>query len=78
MHFAYAPPWWSIVVIALAVAAGVFLEYRRPLAPLSTVQRAILVALRACTVLAIVLLILRPVVRLPPVSSPSTPPSDGC
>jgi uncharacterized membrane protein len=67
MHFAYFPPWWSILLIALAVAAGVFLEYRRPLAPLSTTQRATLVALRACTLSAIVLFILRPVVRLPPV-----------
>ena len=66
MHFAYFPPWWSILLIALAVAVGVFLEYRRPLAPLSKVRHATLVALRVCTLTAIVVFILRPVVRLPP------------
>ena len=66
MHFAYVPPWWSLLLIALAVAAGAFLEYRRPLAPLSAVQRATLVALRILTLTAIILFILRPVVLLPP------------
>ena len=66
MHFAYLPPWWLILVIALAVAAAVFVAYRRPLSPLSTRQRTILVTLRTATLIAIVLLIFRPIVRLPP------------
>src|SRR4030081_787003 len=69
MHFAYFPPWWLNVIIALAVAAAVFLAYRRPLAPLSTVQCATLVGLPASGLMAIGLLVLRPIVLLPPVGA---------
>jgi uncharacterized membrane protein len=69
MHFAYFPPWWLNVIIALAVAAAVFLAYRRPLAPLSTAQRVTLVVFRASSLMAIVLLVLRPIVLLPPVGA---------
>ena len=65
MHLAYLPPWWSILLVALAVVAAVFLAYRRPPAPLSTAQRAILAALRAAALIAIVVFILRPIVRRP-------------
>jgi uncharacterized membrane protein len=71
MHFAYFPPWWLNIIIALAVAAAVFLAYRRPLAPLSTVQRVTLVVLRASSLMAIVLLVFRPIVLLPPVGARS-------
>jgi uncharacterized membrane protein len=66
MHFAYLPPWWLALVIALAVATAVFVAYRRPLSPLSMWQRVALITLRASTLIAIVLLIFRPIVRLPP------------
>src|SRR5258708_7667865 len=62
MHFAYLPPWW----LALVIATAVFVAYRRPLSPLSMWRRAALITLRASTLIAIVLLIFRPIVRLPP------------
>ena len=67
MHFASLPPWWLTIIIALASAAAVFAAYRRPLAPLSTARRAVLVALRTATLLAILLLLFRPVAVRPPV-----------
>jgi uncharacterized membrane protein len=69
MHFAYPVPWWLGVAIAAAVAALAFLEYRRPLAPLTRLQRVALVACRATTLAAIVLLLCRPIVVLPPASA---------
>ena len=35
MHLAYPLPWWLAVLLAGAIAAAAFLEYRRPLAPLT-------------------------------------------
>src|SRR5438876_843288 len=35
MHFAYPLPWWLSIVLVAAVGALAFLEYRRPLAPLT-------------------------------------------
>jgi uncharacterized membrane protein len=67
MHFASLPPWWLTVVVALAVAAVVFVSYRRPLAPLPQAKRAVLVTLRAATLTAILLLLFRPIALLPPV-----------
>src|SRR5258707_14889867 len=69
MHFAYFPPWWLNVIIALAVAAAVFLASRRPLTPLSTAQRVTLVVFRASSLMAIILLVLRPIALLPPVGA---------
>ncbi len=66
MHFAYLPPWWLTLAIALAVAAAVFVAYRRPLSPIAMWQRAILITLRTVALIAIVLLIFRPIVLLPP------------
>jgi uncharacterized membrane protein len=66
MHFAYPLPWWLAVLLAAAVGAMAFLEYRRPLAPLTSVQRGVLVGLRALTLAALLLLMFRPIVLLPP------------
>src|SRR6266513_1371850 len=65
MHFAYPLPWWLPVLLAAAVGAMALLEYRRPLAPLTSVQRGVLVGLRALTLTAL-LLMSRPIVLLPP------------
>ena len=65
MHFASLPPWWLTVLAALALAAAVFAAYRRPLAPLSTTQRAVLIALRAAVLVALLLVLFRPVALLP-------------
>jgi len=50
MHFAYPLPWWLAVLLAAAVAASAFLEYRRPLAPLTRTQRGVLAGLRVLDV----------------------------
>jgi hypothetical protein len=63
---AYFPPLWLAGLIGLAVAAAVWFEYRRLLVPLTPVQRATLVALRAATLLALVLFLCRPIALRPP------------
>ena len=47
MHFAAPIPWWAAGLAAIAIAAIAFWSYRRPLAPLTGVQRWTLTALRA-------------------------------
>src|SRR5581483_4751211 len=66
MHFAYPLPWWLAIVLAAAVGAAAFLEYRRPLAPLTAWQRAVLVGLRVAVLAALVVFLFRPIVMLPP------------
>ena len=66
MHFAHPLPWPLAVVLATAVAAAAYVEYRRPLSPLTRVQRAVLAGLRAAVLLALVLFLFRPIVFLPP------------
>ncbi len=66
MHFAHPLPLWlGALVVAGALALAVY-EYRRPLAPLTRLQRGALVACRAMVLAAIVLFLFRPVVLLPP------------
>ena len=67
MYFASLPPWWLTVLAVLAVAAVVFFSYRRSLAPLAPARRATLVAMRAATLLMLLLLLFRPVGLAPPV-----------
>jgi uncharacterized membrane protein len=67
MYFASLPPWWLTVVAVLAVAAVIFFSYRRSPVPLSPARRATLVALRAATLLVLLLLLFRPVGLAPPV-----------
>ena len=69
MHFAYPLPWWLAVLLAAAVAAAAFLEYRRPLAPLTRRRRGLLVALRVIVLGALVLFLFRPIAMLPPSGS---------
>src|SRR5881409_1092115 len=69
MHFAYPLPWWLALLLAAAIAAAVFFEYRRPLAPLGRVRRGLLIALRALTLLALVAFLFRPIAMLPPAAS---------
>lgn len=66
MTFAYPLPWWLGVAIGIAVAALAVFEYRRPLAPLTRLQRGVLIACRATALAAIVVLLCRPIVMLPP------------
>jgi uncharacterized membrane protein len=66
VHLAYPLPWWLAAILAAGVAAAAFVEYRRPLAALSTVQRTALVALRVVTLSLLVLFLFRPMLLLPP------------
>jgi len=65
-HFAHALPWWLAIVLAAAVGGAAFLEYRRPLSPLTPVQRGMLVGLRTLALALLVLFLFRPIVMLPP------------
>src|SRR5207342_3051569 len=69
MHFAYPLPWWLAVLLAAAVGAVAYVEYRRPLSPLTAAQRTLLVALRVIALAAIVLFAFRPIAVLPPAGS---------
>jgi uncharacterized membrane protein len=72
VHFAYPLPWWLAAVLAAGVAVAAFVEYRKPLAPLSPAQRTTLVALRVLTLTALVLFLFRPMIVLPPSSIRNT------
>src|SRR5437763_7104463 len=69
MHFTYSLPWWLWLVLLPALGALAFLEYRRPLVPLTAVQRSVLVACRALALAAIVVFLMRPIALLPPASA---------
>jgi len=53
----------------MGLAGMAFLSYRRPLIPLSPVQRGVLVGLRALSLVAVLLFACRPIVLLPPASA---------
>ena len=69
MHFAYPLSWWLATLLAGAVAAAALAEYRRPLRPLTRLQRGVLVALRVLVLAALVLFLFRPIIVLPPSGS---------
>ncbi|HZR23699.1 MAG TPA: glutamine amidotransferase [Vicinamibacterales bacterium] len=69
MHLAYSLPWWLAILLAAGVGAAAFFQYRRPLSPLTSIQRGLLVALRVVTLAALVLFLFRPIAILPPVGS---------
>ena len=66
MHFAHPLPLWLAILIAAAIAAAVFVEYRRTLSPLTRLQRGVLVGLRALLLATLVVFLFRPIVLLPP------------
>jgi hypothetical protein len=57
------------VLLAAAIAAAAFFEYRRPLALLTRTQRGVLAGLRVLALGALVLFLFRPVAMLPPSGS---------
>jgi uncharacterized membrane protein len=57
---------WLAALIGLAVVLAVWAQYRRPLAPLTRLQRSILAALRALALAVLVLFLFRPMALLPP------------
>src|SRR6185436_631152 len=66
MHLAHSLPWWLALLLIAGIGAATFVEYRRPLSPLTRVQRGTLAALRALVLTALVLFLFRPIVLLPP------------
>src|SRR6185436_1841362 len=58
MSFVHPLPFWLALLVAAAVGAAAFAEYRRPLAPLAGCRILVLAAL--------VLFLMRPVVLVPP------------
>ncbi len=66
MQFAYPLPWWLALVLAAAIGGVTFVAYRRPLAPLTRSQRAILIVCRALALTVVVLFLFRPIVLVPP------------
>jgi uncharacterized membrane protein len=66
MHLTYPLPWWLAVVLALAIAGLVLLEYRRPIVPIGIWTRALLASCRAAALAALVLLPFRPFVLVAP------------
>jgi len=66
MHFGLTLHWWVAVALGLTVAAVAFVEYRRPLAPITAARRGLLLGIRACVLAMLVVLAFRPVVLLPP------------
>src|SRR4030088_2672529 len=69
MHFAPPLPWRLAVLLAAAVAASAYVEYRRPLSPLTPAQRGVLAGLRVLALAALVLFVFRPIAVLPPTGS---------
>ena len=69
MHLAYPLPWWLAVILAAAIVAVAYVEYRRPLAPLTPAQRGLLAGLRLLVLVVLVLFFFRPIVVLPPAGS---------
>jgi uncharacterized membrane protein len=74
VHFAYPLPWWLGVLMAAAVGGLTFAAYRRPLVPLTRVQRIVLVSLRALLLTTLVLLMFRPIVLVQPPSTDAVVP----
>jgi uncharacterized membrane protein len=66
IHFAALPSLWLAAIVAAGLGAAAYLTYRRTLMPLSGAQRAVLTLLRAAALLALLLLLWRPVVSMPP------------
>jgi uncharacterized membrane protein len=67
--FAYPLPWWLAVILAAGVGAMAVFAYRRPLAPLTWIQRGVLIGFRAIVLGSVVLFLFRPIMLLPPANA---------
>lgn len=65
-QFAVSYPWWVLLLLAAATAAAAWGFYAGAIVPLSPRRRAVLVGLRALTLLFLVACLLRPVRVVPP------------
>ena len=66
MTFAYPLPWWAIVLVAAAILGLAVTAYLRSSVVLSARERLPLIVLRALTLSAVVVMLMRPVAPLPP------------
>ena len=66
MTFAYPLPWWAIVLVAAAILGLAVAAYLRSSVVLSARERLPLILLRALTLSAVVVMLMRPVAPLPP------------
>ena len=69
MQFAIALPWWTLLLIAAAACVVAWASYTGAIVGLPLRQRALLIALRALTLLLLVACLLRPVRVMPPDST---------
>jgi uncharacterized membrane protein len=65
MAFASPIPLWLALLVAIGIGGIAYFSYRRPLVPLSTVQRSMLIALRTLALAAVAIFVCRPVMLLP-------------
>ncbi len=65
MHFAVALPWWGYVLAFAVATACAWWAYARVAVALTRGHRALLIALRAATLILIVIFLLRPVTFVP-------------
>lgn len=66
MHLAAPLPLWLVVLAVLGVAGIAYFSYRRPLAPLSRPAQAGLAVLRALSLAALLIFLMRPTIMVPP------------
>ena len=66
MQFASGIPWWALVLVAAALVAAAWGAYVGAIVPLTGQKRTALIALRALTLLLLVVCLLRPVRVMPP------------
>lgn len=74
MQFAIPLPWWTLLLLTVAIAAVAWASYAGPIVPLPRLQRGTLSTLRALTLLLIVFVLLRPVRVMPPEASDAVVP----
>lgn len=65
MRFAAPIPLWLVTLLVAAIVGIAYFSYRRPLVPLSIGQRSALVALRAAVLIALLLVLCRPILFVP-------------
>ncbi len=66
MTLAYPLPWWLALLLAAGIGGLTYAEYRRPLAPLTPIQRGTLAACRALVFAVLVVFLFRPIVLARP------------
>jgi uncharacterized membrane protein len=74
VQFALPLPWWTLLLLIVAIGAIGWASYAGPIVPLPRLQRGALAALRAATLLLLVGAMLRPVRVMPPAATDAVVP----